>query len=891
MGVEPSPHNPHNAGLPPALPEDDLEIHLSPEQIALVAQRDLFSQLLVKELREALKESPSSERIVHEAFEAAQSSPGPEWDRLLAAALRISLKIGLDVRIAIDGFNGLAHRDIDPLKVHHDHIILWGLFNLQIRKDLGNYAALALSSLLNESAQLIDEEVPPRLFRFYCQLARAVYRGDGGVFSANEAVAAVRNSVVLLADAPYSEDRLRRLAQFCDHELRNHRGDGISGLIAGYAAALKICGPQGTSKEGDENLRFVDETLEQLMQKGSRLETTLPGLNAVLRSSPGEISKRAALLALTLHSTATEPLNEPALVSQIFNDIASEHGLPELLLNYEAAHRAGLIRNNTDSFALLNRLAAQSLLHATMFPHPAHAGKGVIERLAGYTAAEVSTLMFSRDELREYMQEQVRFYRPLREVYDVGFLQSDERRKQDPGSFLIEPAQRGLLAWRRMVDVYTGFGALTIDARRNPLGEPALLARLGNDIGTMRHINAEDIAGFPGRGFAIGKIESARIFPSTSTRDPLEAYKRAWPAYAKALADLGGAEFIFTRGFIAISGLGRDYHLNIGGKHVPYSLVIFNSHHANPTARVACLVPSISLRELTKGALAPFNEIQGFDRERTDVNVRMKSAENLLSECKNFGPVFDVGNPRAITHGIFKGEHRRWAEYLQRFDQHSRRVQEWDRAFRSRNRAAIEEIGGYDREFKLAEDADRLEELRQELESGRQGSSDRTLWELVHRSMDLFDVFRIVHARWQRGYTLERRVPSPEDEDIEASAAQELEEDATEDQFLNRRALFLVREAYALHSQRTDPRAGKDRFPILAVTDALKYSRLPELTTYIDTYDMRVVIDGNVIELSPDELSMEDEIFLTQHFLPRAADSPGRVGGLRFIPRHYVGLS
>ncbi len=100
----------------------------------------------------------------------------------------------------------------------------------------------------------------------------------------------------------------------------------------------------------------------------------------------------------------------------------------------------------------------------------------------------------------------------------------------------------------------------------------------------------------------------------------------------------------------------------------------------------------------------------------------------------------------------------------------------------------------------------------------------------------------------------------------------------------------MVHEAYGYHRLRSDPKIPREGFPILAVVDALNYARNPELAAYLDTYDMTVTVGTHRVPLTPSGLTLEDEIFLAQHFLPRAADKPGAIGDLRFLNRRYVGI-
>ncbi len=887
MGLEHSesnhPEQPGRRNNPAQRHDSDLP--LPSDTLIIEERREAFAHAVLRELK-AQTQSPVSARLLGEIAESFASSPSADHDKLFAQALGTCIRYKFNLRIAVQGFDEIAQAEIPAATLHADHCLLLGALILRISNKLGAFSYMGLNPLREEALHLLMEGATPKLFQFFCNMTWAIYKQTEAVPVAADAVSHLLYAGELVMDAKLSPERFARLEDLCSYEIKGGRAVELPILIEAYARSVQAAEKIGTS--GAKLPEFIEETITMVAGKGQSITRVLPALNTILQSNPSEAVLRSARTALLRHAGSDEVKPETDTVAELLADIFRAEGLPELILTHESAEHQGILRSNSESLTLLRRLAAQSVLHALTLQQTSSDGRKLIKRAAELTGVDPGEIIIDRDASERYMARQANLYFPLRSIYSRELGESRLRRSAESTiESLIPPVQIAFLGWKRLVDLYNGFGALTMDARRNPKGEPAMLARLGNDLGSVLHINAEDIGGFPGRGFAIGKLDPARIFPAASG-DPLTPYRRAWPGYAKALNELSGTEFIFTRAFMAVTGVGRIHTLDFDGGQVPYSLLLFNSHHGNPTARVACLVPSRALHALLSGTTASFDSIKGFDPSVPDVNVRAKTAEHFLAQAQKFGPVYDVGAAAAVTRGVLELEHRRWGRYLKRADEHTKNVQAWDDAFLSGNSRAIEAIGGMEREYALQEDALKLETQRASLVDRHHVSVEKPLWDLVHHYLDLVDVFRIVHSRWQRGYTLDRGTQRPSQD--EQPQQQELVLDETEDQFLNRSSLRMLREAYALHSQRADPSVGRDRFPILAVVDALQYSRIPELTSYIDTFDMRAVLESQVVQLSPGEMTMEDELFFVQNFLPRAADKDGRVGGLRFIPRHYVGI-
>ncbi|MBN8548113.1 MAG: hypothetical protein J0M12_02230 [Deltaproteobacteria bacterium] len=911
MGTEQSPnHNPNKAGKPDP---HALDLKIPPE----VLERDRLRNASIEKIAARVagfgpqvKVKPAV--LAQEVRDAFLYSPNEKYDQLLVQTLALCLRLKIDPRPALSALSFCVSHEIEADRLHADHLVLYGRFEQSIRAASRPFQTFIIPEIRMDTARLLSAGVPPRLFKLYSELAGRICKEEQVLQRASDQISLLCSAMLDLLDAPFLEVHFSALQKTCAYEIKEGRLLALPAYIRAFGEALEFCSQAHAGERGAQLFQYFDGVLQTFMQRGAPLADIASALTPLLEQRPSDQILRSIDTLLEYHSREGVDPAELKTLIECVRDLNDEHGLPDLMSNYQQALQGGVVQTKGQSLALLRNLAAQSALHALDFATTSDAVRGYLERLGHHTGTTAAKIMSARPGVQEYMREQARFYRPLRSAYGEQILTSETEERGDVLSLLILPAQRALLGWRRLADLYLGFGALTYEARRLPSREPPLLARFGAEVGRMYYVNANDVNAFPGRGFAITNLELDRVFPlapsdSSRTRDRYAAYKKAWPSYAAAFDEIAGAEFLYTRAMIAVSFPDQKrFGLPVHGKDVQYSLVVFNSHHANPTGRVAALIPTAALAAGIRGTLIPFADFRGFDSGKPDLNSVMHSAEQLLRAARAFGPVIPIGSPQAVTVGIFPDEHVAWGDYLDAFDKHLADVKEWDNAFRSRNRYELDRLGGYAQEVRLGKRAVELEAKREEVLNQMPQKGDGKLWDLTHRYLDLLDLMRVIQSRWHRGYTLGANLtssssaPSSDSEqgqellsEVESEPrppSTTLIHDSGEDVYLNRSALRMVHEAFAFHRMRENPQLQSDAFPILAVVDALNYARNPELSAYIDTYDWHVVIGATRVALSPDGLSMEDELFLAQHFLPRAADKPGSIGDLRFLNRRYVGI-
>jgi len=112
----------------------------------------------------------------------------------------------------------------------------------------------------------------------------------------------------------------------------------------------------------------------------------------------------------------------------------------------------------------------------------------------------------------------------------------------DPIETMIPPAQRVYSGWRRVPDVAHGYGFLLASSRKTPDGETPSLVRFGTDLGKVSMLNAGGSETFPGKGFAVHSLETARILAVDKNvlkfrAGPLHVYKSARPGHAEEIDD------------------------------------------------------------------------------------------------------------------------------------------------------------------------------------------------------------------------------------------------------------------------------------------------------------------------------------------------------------------
>ncbi|MBI3590885.1 MAG: hypothetical protein HY094_05845 [Candidatus Melainabacteria bacterium] len=439
------------------------------------------------------------------------------------------------------------------------------------------------------------------------------------------------------------------------------------------------------------------------------------------------------------------------------------------------------------------------------------------------------------DEARGFLQDTVRNdHTPYPQVDSSG----------RPHPMATKLYKETLATYARAFDIYHGFGSLTYETKRLPNGELPLLYRFGKDSAEYTGlINAGDPNAFPGKGFFISGLNPVKIFASDKDaidkdRDPLEKYKKAWPWAKDQFEDLLLTDFIFTRGFIAVSCRNSNKY-NLDG--VDYSYVVFNDHHHNYGLESAFLVPSKIIYEKLKGTITiPGSkhsiEIKDINQSGLTPFEIIQAALQINTNILNLGWGSNIGGSLSNAYPPNSLPYHKWEKDLK--GHHTQDI------YGHIHKSHI--LGRY-----MTEMTPELEKAFVPLRQAHDG-----VYNVSHRYQNLLDLFRLSLSLWHKGFTIGEAINNGNNNmEEDEEQPQELELIRQEDETSlrqNTRSIKMLIEAYKWHRAKDKGATDPKFFPVWTVCDALKYSVKPTSKITLDTFDMKLNIDGNVIQLPLD---------------------------------------
>ncbi len=442
----------------------------------------------------------------------------------------------------------------------------------------------------------------------------------------------------------------------------------------------------------------------------------------------------------------------------------------------------------------------------------------------------------------------------------------------------------------RLFDLNYGFSSLTVDCKRTPTKESALLANFGNDVANVNYINAKDISLFPGRGFEISSFDLNKILipDKTNPTDLYHLYKESWPWAKETLDNFSKTKFIFTRGFVVITNPDKKYILN--GTH--YSYFVVNNHHHNKGCDTAYLVPTEILEKKLKGTTIPFMDYVGVSKNHKDINEAGLQLDDLVKDANEKGlQVLNLGWGSNFSGGLCNAypldskPYFKWEKKLR--GKHTKDF--WGRVHKSHITGSWQS-----RMF----DDPKLKKLLAPLRKAHD-----EIYTLTNDYQNHFDLFRLFFSMWKKGLTVGERVLEPTSDDLfQELEPQNLEpgqfdKSAFDNEITNREAILeysenpnslrMLVEAYKWHEAKKQGISGPNFFPILVVTNTLDYWSQPESKIMLDTYDMTIHADGKTIPLNEEELTFIEKGLWNKSFLPYMLDS---TKDLRFYDRRDLNM-
>jgi hypothetical protein len=478
--------------------------------------------------------------------------------------------------------------------------------------------------------------------------------------------------------------------------------------------------------------------------------------------------------------------------------------------------------------------------------------------------------------------------------------------------------------YERLEDKVRGFGALKFACQRTATRAPAELARFGNDVGKVSYINARDFARFPGKGFVIENLRLEDIFVADQSNpdNMFHQYLAAWPSLAAEFPLLPKTKIILFRGQIVFACMDpRMTTLRYAdGAKMPVSIVFFNEHFKNPLSLEAALLPTEPLLDKIGPSMLGFDDFTGFDPSKPDINDVFSSPQALLSDPAFSGRVIPLGDPARLRIGLPElytpfdvpnlSYLPAWKHYEAEVNKYNEASVEWSKAGHFFH---ISPAGHKDYET-LQMRRRNLDRLKSELEQNeinrvqdlhkqvtRAEKQSYAGWMILRRYLNLFDLFSIGWSYWQKGYTVGEIVTrnSIEDGDLffgntDTKTALELKLSEGNDDnsvYWNSNAARMLVLAFEHHAERRLGKTDKTHFPVLVVTDTLRYGTISNESITLDTFDMKVRIGTQEIQLSQNNMSSDDEMFWHTIFLPCVRDESGKMRSMRFYQRESINFN
>lgn len=430
------------------------------------------------------------------------------------------------------------------------------------------------------------------------------------------------------------------------------------------------------------------------------------------------------------------------------------------------------------------------------------------------------------------------------------------------------------------------FGSLTFAARSKPDGSLPQLVDFANDVAhSLEYVEAQNIHGFPGRGFVISGINPDIVFDSFDLPGPMGDIGQANSKiqsggiyYPEEIPNLVDTRFIVTRGLIAMTSSKDDrkfYIKDRDGQMTHYSYVFFNDHFHHEGQR-ALLVPTKILDLLFQASISQSHSAQEelvlpiANYQVQDVNEQNISPKKIFEIAERMGSnVLDIANPACFPAGLSKA-----------FPAGKPPYDHWDDDninFRAGvNIENYRDLSGHGHYWFL------MNKFREGYK-GKSFDQWRKAWKHAHNKVfkaseayqNLFKLFTMGFAQWKKGQSFEA-----------LTKGQDYETNDITPMSHNR----MLNEIFAWHSQRIGSTDDPNRFPILLQASAYDYAGMPQARFAFDTYDLSFQsIDSETGEISQRQF--------TEPELENFWNSPEfqyQVGGLgddmRFYDRRAVNI-
>lgn len=401
-----------------------------------------------------------------------------------------------------------------------------------------------------------------------------------------------------------------------------------------------------------------------------------------------------------------------------------------------------------------------------------------------------------------------------------------------------------LSTYKRGFDIYHGYSSLSYDARRTRFDKVPLLYRFGSEVADhCKFIKVEGNEIYPGRSLFISGINLENVFAKDSKAeeknlDPFHDHISALPWLSQDFADLPLTDFILGRGFIAVTcNNGEKYKLEDNN----YSYVIFNDHFGNNDANSVVLVPSKIIYDAIKGTLHDPG-LKPDDSTKTLITTALTFSE-LKSKCRemkanllnigwgsNIGGLCNAYPPKSSPYHLWE---TRLASY------HTKD---------SYGHVHKSHISGVYASLMTPHIDSLLEPLRK---------AHTNVYKITRSYQNLFDMFRLSLSMYHKGFTIGETPVFNYEEEIPEEINEELPEEIDEIEFgegldvMQDSTLRMYAECYKWNQSGNEQNIeDRNYYPVLAIANVLSYSSKPDISIYLDTYDMSLHAGENVFDLS-----------------------------------------
>ena len=459
--------------------------------------------------------------------------------------------------------------------------------------------------------------------------------------------------------------------------------------------------------------------------------------------------------------------------------------------------------------------------------------------------------------------------------------------EEDPKTPKVRKQTRRVL--RRAFNVYHGFTSRQIETRRPATSISPLLYRFGEDVADfVGNINSSNNNAYPGKGIFISGLIRPKIFApdpklSEQGKDPYSDYKATWHLFAKEFDDLEETDFIFTRGFIAISCPQNEKYV-LDGTH--YSYIVFNDHFYNFDFDIAYLVPTEILYSKLKGTIIPPNLKPGLKIK--DINEADLLPKDLIESSKRAGVnILNIGWGSNIGGSLSNA-----------YPLDSKPFHEWEIERRAHE---TKDYAGHVHKSRMF--GNYRNKLDSQLKKGLKPlrKAHEQVYRVTNSYQNLYDLFRIAHSLWNKGFTVgtpnskyltEEEENSNQGDPFEGKEFKPQDLLVTGDDFYaNPNVLRMLEEAFIWNQKRQNKYDDRNHFPILTIADTVDDWKKPDSNFTIDTFDMTARIGDEVIQLNRgfDEFGPDESAFWYDRIMPLVKDDTSK--DFRFYHRKDLGLS